>query len=227
MAKTIIVAGYGPGVSTAVAERFGKEGFAVALVARNAARLAEGQKALSSSGIRAEVFPADLSQPETAHAVVAKVREKLGPISVLHWNAYSGAAGDLLRADIGAIRGVMDVAVTSLVMAVQEALPDLRAQKGGVLVTNGGFAYYDPKIDEAGVKFNSMGLSAANAAKHKMVGMLAHRLKDEGVYIGEVVIRGTVKGSAWDTGNADVDPAAVAAKFWELWSARKETSVNV
>src|SRR5215470_9634666 len=89
MSKTLIVAGYGPGISSAVAEQFGKEDFAVALVARNAQRLAEGQKVLAGRGIRAEAFPADLGQPDAARAVVGKVRAKLGPISALHWNAYS------------------------------------------------------------------------------------------------------------------------------------------
>ena len=40
--KSIVIVGYGPGTATAVAERFGKEGFAVALVGRNEERLAEG-----------------------------------------------------------------------------------------------------------------------------------------------------------------------------------------
>lgn len=227
MSKTIIVAGYGPGISSAVAERFGKEGFAVALVARNGERLAEGKKTLEARGVRAETFVADLAQPEAARAVVGKVRDKLGPISVLHWNAYSGAAGDLLAADAAAIRADLDIAVTSFIMAVQAALPDLRAQKGAVLATNGGFAFYDPKADEAGVSYKAMGLSAANAAKHKTIGMLTYQLKNEGVHVGEVVVRGVVKGSAWDSGNADVEPSAVAAKFWELYSARKETSAII
>ena len=36
MSKTIVVVGFGPGISTAVAEKFGAGGFSVALVARNA-----------------------------------------------------------------------------------------------------------------------------------------------------------------------------------------------
>jgi NAD(P)-dependent dehydrogenase (short-subunit alcohol dehydrogenase family) len=32
MAKTILIVGYGPGISTAVAEKFGSAGFSVALV---------------------------------------------------------------------------------------------------------------------------------------------------------------------------------------------------
>ncbi len=35
MSKTIVVVGFGPGVSTAVAEKFGAAGFSVALVGRN------------------------------------------------------------------------------------------------------------------------------------------------------------------------------------------------
>jgi len=36
MAKTILISGYGPGISSAIAEKFGSEGYAVALAARNA-----------------------------------------------------------------------------------------------------------------------------------------------------------------------------------------------
>ncbi|HVJ88858.1 MAG TPA: SDR family NAD(P)-dependent oxidoreductase, partial [Labilithrix sp.] len=88
MAKTIIVGGFGPGISNAVAEKFGAEGYSVALVARNAERVAAGAKALAAKGIRAEAFPADLSKPEDILATVKKIHDSLGPISVLHWNAY-------------------------------------------------------------------------------------------------------------------------------------------
>ena len=42
MAKTMIVCGYGPGISNAVAQRFGAEGFSVALIGRSADKLAAG-----------------------------------------------------------------------------------------------------------------------------------------------------------------------------------------
>jgi NAD(P)-dependent dehydrogenase (short-subunit alcohol dehydrogenase family) len=56
MSKTIIVIGFGPGIATAVAERFGAEGFSVALVARNKERLAAGVAALKAKGIAAAAF---------------------------------------------------------------------------------------------------------------------------------------------------------------------------
>jgi short-subunit dehydrogenase len=66
MKPTIIVCGHGPGISDAVARRFGKEGFAVALVARNTERLTAASSALTGAGITAKGFPCNLGNPEAA-----------------------------------------------------------------------------------------------------------------------------------------------------------------
>jgi len=227
MAKTIVVGGFGPGIATAMAQKFGAEGFTIALVGRSEERLADGVKTLGEKGITATAFPADLGSPAAVKALVGKVRDKLGPISVLHWNAYSNAASDLLVADVAAVHATLDVAVTGLLTAVQEALPDLRQQKGAVLVTNGGLLFNDPNIDERAAAWNLMGLALGNAAKHKLVGMLSKKLKADGVYIGEVIVTGTVKGSAFDKGNGTLEAGKVAQKFWELYSARNEVSAQV
>jgi short-subunit dehydrogenase len=228
MAKTIIVAGYGPGISNAVAERFGAEGFSVALVARNAERLAAGVAALEPKGVRAAAFPTDLADPAAVRALVGKVRAALGPVTVLHWNAYAGDAGDLLTADVAALHRVFDVSVSCLVEAVKEALPDLRSQEGAaVLVTNGGFGLVDRSVDAVAVQLGAMGLSVANAAKHKLVGILSERLKPDGVHVAEVMVMGTVKGTAWDNGSATLEAAAVADKFWQLYRGRSDTRAQI
>jgi NAD(P)-dependent dehydrogenase (short-subunit alcohol dehydrogenase family) len=184
-------------------------------------------KALEAKGIKSAGFPTDLSAPPAVRALIGKVREKLGPVSALHWNAYSGAAGDLLTADVAALHSAFDVAVSGLLTAVQESLADLKQAQGAVLVTNGGLLFNDPAVDEMAVKFNAMGLAMANAAKHKLVGLLSQRLKADGIYVGEVIVKGTVKGTAWDTGNANIEPSAVAQKFWDLFSARQDTVAHV
>lgn len=220
MTKTIIVAGFGPGISTAVADKFGAEGFAVALVARNAERLAAGAKALQAKGIKAAGFVADLGDPQAVTAVVAKARQELGPIGVLQWNAYGSGAGDLLKAGPAELHAALDVSVTGLITAVQAALPDLRESKGAVLVTNGGLALTDPKIDARAVTWGVSGLAVANAAKNKVVGILSEQLRPDGVFVGQVMVLGTVRGTPFDQGNANLEGAAVAAKFWELYQAR-------
>src|SRR5216684_4124627 len=113
--KTIIIGGFGPGISTAVAEQFGSNGFSLAFIGRNAERVAAGAKELTAKGFRAEPFVADLSKPEEIQEVLA-------------------------------------VAVGGLVTAVQAILPDLAANKGALLVTNGGLGFFDPQFDAIGVK---------------------------------------------------------------------------
>jgi len=229
MAKTILVVGFGPGISSAVAEKFGSSGFSVALVARSEERLAAGVKSLKAKGIEAAAFPGDASDPASIKAVVGKARAALGPISVILWTAYGGGeAGDLLTADAAIVRSVFDVGVVGLLAAVQEALPDLKSTKeGAVLVTNGAFGDVNPQIDGYAVQTKAMGLALGNAAKHKLVGLLSKRLEGDGVYVGEVMVAGTVKGSAWDQGSANLDASTIANKFWELYQARTEIRARI
>lgn len=228
MAKVIIVSGYGSGISAAVAERFGAAGFSVALVARNAERLAAGVTALQSKGINAAAFPTDLGDPAAVRVLVGRVRAALGPITVLHWNANAADAGDLFTADEVAVHRVFAVAIEGLLAAIREALPDLKEDReSAVLVTNGGFGLFDPNAEAFAVQANAMWVSIANSAKHKLVGLLAHKLKPDGVYVGEVMVLGPVKGTAWDSGNATIEPSAVAGKFWEIYQARTEVMVQV
>jgi NAD(P)-dependent dehydrogenase (short-subunit alcohol dehydrogenase family) len=140
--KVIVVVGFGPGNSTAIAEKFGSAGFVVAIVGRNAERLAAGVAALKARGITAAAFTGNAAEPDSIRATIRRIRTELGPITVLHWNASGGAdVGDLLAVDPSEARGIFDVAVVGLLAAVREALPDLKnAGDGALLITNGGFA---------------------------------------------------------------------------------------
>lgn len=225
--KTLLVCGYGSGISDAVVRRFSAEGFKVAIAARNADKLAAAKRAFKEQGIDVTTLVADLSNSSAAAKLVVDARAALGSIGVVHWNAASRAAGDLLTAKPVEICEVLDVAVTSLMCLVQEALPDLKAAKGAMLVTNGGLGVIDHKTDAMAVRFGSMGLAVANAAKRKLVGLLAARLEGEGVYVGEVVVMGLVKGTVSDRGNATIDPKSVAERFWSLYTQREVVSVEV
>lgn len=228
MAKTIVVCGFGTGISTAVAQRFGAEGFQVALVGRSEERLAAGVSALTARGVRAQAFAADLSDEAQIKPLIQSVRSKLGAVTALHWNAYGGGAGDLLTADAQAIRGVFELPVTALILTVQAALAELTSQpEAAVLVTNGGLGLDSAEVDAQAVAWKAMGLAVANAAKHKLVGVLSQQLKQKNVYVGEVIVLGPVKGTAWDDGSAKIEASSVADKFWELYRGRSTVSASV
>jgi hypothetical protein len=123
---------------------------------------------------------------------------------------------------------VFDAVIVGLLATVHEALPDLKASKeGAVLLTNGALGEISPQFDEMAVQYGAMGLALANAARQKLAGMLSARLKADGVYVGEVTVAGTVKGTSWDRGDAKLDPGAIANTFWDLYRARTETRARV
>ena len=227
MAETIVICGYGVGISDAVARRFAKEGYRVAIVARNAERLNAAAQKLTAEKLDVKAFACDVGDVDAVKKLIANVQSSLGPIKVLHWNAYSGGAGDLKTAGADELRAVLNVTVHGLLAAVQAALPDLKAQQGALLVTGGGFAFYDPAVDAAATQWGAQGLAIGKAAQHKTVGLLSKSLQPEGVYVGEVVVTGLVKGTAWDTGNATLEASTIADKFWELYRARDTVSATI
>lgn len=227
MTKTILVCGYGPGISHSVARVFGNAGFSVGLVGRSAERLAAGVQALQADGLRVQAFPCDLSVPDTVTTLVRSVRAALGPLAVLHWNAHAAHARDLTLASTDELRGMFDLTVHGLLAGVREALPDLKQQKGAVLVTGGGLGLSDPQADAKAVEWNAMGLALAKAAQHKLVGLLHRKLASSDVYVGEVTVLSLVKRSAHDAGQATLEPARVAEAFWTLYQRRIGVSTSV
>lgn len=115
---------------------------------------------------------------------------------------------------------------------MQEVLPDLEgAGDGAILVTNGSAGEIHSQMDRFVTGLNSMGLklmgtALANAAKDKLVGMLGERLEANGVYVGQVMIDGTVKGTAWDRPDS-IDPNKVADAFWELYQRRDTRRIRL
>jgi hypothetical protein len=125
------------------------------------------------------------------------------------------------------VRSLFEVSVVGLLTAVEALLPDLRSEKGAVLVTNGGAGLVDADVDDMLTRYGLMGLGVANAAKHKLVGLLAKKLEADGVYVTEIVISGVVKGTPFDQGNsAAIEGTTVAARYWEHYTARKRTTLK-
>ena len=228
MTKTILVCGHGPGISAGVARKFGKEGYRVALVARSADKLAAECRALGHEGISAKAFPCDLADPAAVAHLIDDVREQFGPVHTLHWNAYSGGAGDITTANVASLRRTFDIGVTSAVIAVQRALPDLKSEGGAVLITGGGFAFYSDQVDKMIAEWQTMDVAMVKAAQHKLTGVLHQKLAADGIFVGTVVVLGIVRGTAFDRAKdgSGLDPDAIGEAFWKLATERNAVSVN-
>ncbi|WP_186307549.1 SDR family NAD(P)-dependent oxidoreductase [Microbacterium sp. 1.5R] len=223
----LVVIGYGPGNGHALARRFGVGGWSIALVGRDAARLDRGVAALAAAGISARSFVGDAGDPASVRATIAGIRAELGAISAVALTAYRPIeVPDVLGADPAAIVHVFDIGVAGLLTAVQESLDDLRRASGSVLVVNGALGQHDDDIDAFAVSFGGDGVALECSAKTKLVGLLSARLRPDGVYVGEVVINGSVLGSP-HAGPTAIDPADVADRLWGMSVARDETHAVV
>ena len=124
---------------------------------------------------------------------------------------------------------VSDVAIVGLIASVQAAPPDLKKALGGaVLVTNGAFGDLNPAIDQLAIALKAEGVGLGNAVKAKLVGLLAARLKEERVFVGEVTIAGVVRGPGLETpGIPLIEGEVIADAFWALYKARADNRARI
>ena len=224
MKKTMLICGYGPGVSHAVARRFAKAGHPIALVARNTERLNTAVEQLSREGIQVQAFSADLSDPTAVQRVVRQTQAALGSIGILHWNAFLDVEGDLLNMPISDLSQTLTVRVVGYIAAVQACIADLESHQGSVLATSGIMALDEPHINAFATGYAALAIGAAS--QHKATSLLTQTLAARNVYVGEVIVNGFIEGTPGGVGKSGcASPIDIAEQFWKLHSTRHTHSV--
>jgi NAD(P)-dependent dehydrogenase (short-subunit alcohol dehydrogenase family) len=191
-----------------IARRFGRAGFEILMMARNADKLRQLSDTLKAEGIASQVLPADITDPAAFRAALDEVVQAHQDIDILHYNAsaYNPAVPSEIRLDV--FLSDLNVNVTGALLAAQAVLPQMRARGAGVLfLTGGGTALRAPAM------LASLGVGKAAMRN------LAFSLHDEcgpmGIRVATVTIRGMIApGTAFD-------PDAIAGKFWEMYEKRE------
>jgi NAD(P)-dependent dehydrogenase (short-subunit alcohol dehydrogenase family) len=122
-------------IGAIVADELAKRGVGVALSyarSRHEAELTVGR--VRASGVRGELFAADLSSPDACRFLVSRAAETFGRLDILIHMASVYTArpfDDLSDADWSA---VMDVDLRAAFLCAQAAVPHMRAQGGGRII---------------------------------------------------------------------------------------------
>ncbi|MDX3691379.1 SDR family NAD(P)-dependent oxidoreductase [Streptomyces europaeiscabiei] len=203
---TIAVIGAGPGLGAAVARRFGREGFAVALVARDPERTKALAADLTDQGVTAQGFAADVRDPQALTAALDAAHTALGPVEVLQYSPLPHRDYMLPVLETGHtdLVGPIEFSVYGAVAAVRQVLPGMRdLGRGTVLFVNGGTAVV-PHPDRAGT---SIAFAAESAYGH----LLHDTLAAEGIHVAQLVVPGAIV-----PGHPRKDPAVLADTLWGI-----------
>lgn len=98
----------------------------------------ESKRLVEEQGARAILVPGDISTPESAAAVVAKVAAETDHVETLVHCAVLTVSGPILQADPAKFRKAVEVNAMSLLYAVQSALPLLGAGSSVIYLSSRG-----------------------------------------------------------------------------------------
>jgi NAD(P)-dependent dehydrogenase (short-subunit alcohol dehydrogenase family) len=211
----VLVIGAGPGVGAAVARRFGREGRAVGLVARNRERLDAQTRELAEQGIESAYALADVRDPEAVRDAIAALEDRLGAPEVLCVSPLPDIATikpveDTTAEDLDA---ALRLGVVGTAAAVGNVLPAMRSAGRGRLLFTTGSAALTPTPGRA-----ASGI--VNAAQSAYFRMLHDRLGPEGIYALHAVIVGPI-------GDGGHDPDDIAQAMWEAAERRAEPQIVI
>lgn len=223
MKNNITILGYGAGISKSIAHRFGSEEFILCLVARNKNKLNQAVLELQEKGVEAYAFQYDLSDIEIIPKLIEEIKLKIGDVKNILWNAFSDSKGDLLNISPSVLTKDVHLRVSSYIATVQACLPDLEANSGSILSTNGIFALDIKSTDSIARPYASLTIAAA--AQYKTTNLLIQSLVKSNVFVGQVIVNGFVDDTSCDQNqNYTVHPDQVAQEFWKMFLSKSHNS---
>lgn len=167
--KTAIVTGAAGGIGAAAARALAAEGARVALLDRDAERVAAAAAAIAG----ARAYPADIADKAAVERVFAAVARDLGGIDILVNNAGIESVWTIERMPEADWDRVLDVNLKGAMLCTQAAVPSMKARGGGAIVN---------VASVAGKRISFSGGASYTASKAGLLGFTRHAAFELGLY---------------------------------------------
>ncbi len=175
--KIAVITGVGPGTGASLTRRFAAGGYKVAMLARNAMRLAALEREIS--GTRA--FVCDVSNETSVKAAALNIERELGPADVVIHNAVSGAFGTFLDIKPEILNENFQTNTMGLLYLAQTFVPGMIARGQGALITTGNTSAQRGRAGFAG-------FAPTKAAQRILAEAIARDAGPKGVHVAYLVI---------------------------------------
>ncbi len=210
--KVAVIVGAGPGLSLAIADKFGTEGYRIALVSRNQRALEELAASLAAKGIEAYPIPADASDSASVQSAFRKIKAECGQPEVLVYNAAVIKLGTASALTATELMDDLNVNVVGALRSALEIVPELIERRSGTILFTGGGLALNPSSQLAS-------LSIGKSALRSLAYSLGEELASHGVYVGTVTIDGSIEK------NGRFDPELIARIYWDMHVERTRREV--
>jgi short-subunit dehydrogenase len=128
--KVVIITGASSGIGLATAKILSEKTANLALVARSKEKLAQLSKTLAGS----KAVPTDMTKTDEIKKMVRQTEAYFGRIDALINCAGQGYDAPIEKTDIGIFQHIFELDVVGPLVAMQQAIPAMRHQGGGVVV---------------------------------------------------------------------------------------------
>nr|WP_320049182.1 SDR family NAD(P)-dependent oxidoreductase [uncultured Desulfuromonas sp.] len=208
--STIAIVGSGPGLEIAVARRFAKEGFHIALISRNQSHVDALASELNKQGFTARGYAANVRCPEALKLALDEAAKELGPVEVLQYSPVPQQEflRPLLETSVANLTAATEFSINGPVAAVNQVLSGMRALEQGTILFVNGASGARPNANVAGT-------SIAFAGESAYAQMLHDVLSKEGIYVGQFIIP-----KAISPGHPTHDPDVLAETLWLMHTTR-------
>lgn len=135
MKKIAFITGASRGIGAAIAEKFAKEGYHLAINSRNEALLQKKAEELAKKyHITCLAFAGDIGDKEFVQKTFSEVEEKLGTVEVLVNNAGISYIGLLTDMELEDWHRVLDTNLTSVFLCSKYVIPQMLQKKAGKII---------------------------------------------------------------------------------------------
>ena len=215
---SIAIVGAGPQLGLAIARTFGSQGYDVALIARNRAKLDDLVDTLTAEGITAAAFPADVLDRDTLTQALKDAATRFGGIDVLEYSPVGTFGVTTLTTPSGTepshVEFEMNFQLYGAIAATQAVLPAMREAGAGTLLYTTGAGSIDP-VPQVG------NVNAAAAALRNWVINLHKELDGTGIQAAHVGIDVSI-GTPAVPGFPTAQPEEISPVYWELHTTRRD-----
>jgi NAD(P)-dependent dehydrogenase (short-subunit alcohol dehydrogenase family) len=197
-----LIIGAGDGLSASLARRLAREGYGVALAARNTAKLA---------ALAAETGAATHACDAADAAQVAALFAAAGEAEVVVYNPSYRTRGPVAELDPEEVQKSLQVCAFGAFLALREAARRMLPRGHGTILLTGA---------SAGVKGypQSAAFAMGKFALRGLAQSAARELHPKGVHVAHVVIDGGIRSARRPETGKDtlLDPDAIAETYWQL-----------